>query len=240
GRGAASEPIDLEVRAGEILGIAGVEGNGQSDLVEAIVGLRPALAGSIELQGRPIHGLPVAARAALGLAHVPEDPRRTGLLLGFPVSWNIGLRHFRRAGRAPRRWFVDFRALRRLAAEAIATFDVRGATSDRPAGQLSGGNQQKLVLARELSTRPAALVAVNPTVGLDVGAQSFVYETLRAERDRGTAVILVSTDLDEIEALADRIAVLYRGRITGIVPPGSGYRDRVGQLMGGMDVAAAS
>jgi general nucleoside transport system ATP-binding protein len=238
-RGGHVEGVDLDVRNGEILGIGGVEGNGQNELIEAVVGLRHVRAGRLLLHGTDISDHSVAKRAGLGVAYVPEDPRRNGLLLAFSVGWNMGLRHFRRSGCWPQRLLVDFRGFRRLAAAAITQFDIRAATPDRPAGNLSGGNQQKLVLARELSTRPKLLVVVNPTVGLDVGAQSYVYETLRAERDRGVAVLLVSTDLDEVEALSDRIAVMYRGRVVGVLPAGDLSRERVGLLMGGRQEGAA-
>ena len=224
--------VTLSVGAGEILGLAGVEGNGQHELIEAIVGLRRPVSGTLELHGHDVTALGAAARIELGLAYVPEDPRHNALLLPFSLVWNTGLRH--RSPRGRRRFVVDFRRLRELTEEAIAAFDIRSAGPATPAGHLSGGNQQKAVLARELGLRPDVLVVVNPTVGLDVGAAEYVHEALCAERDRGVAILLASTDLDEVEVLSDRIAVMYRGRVAGVLAAAAADRGRLGLLMAGV------
>jgi simple sugar transport system ATP-binding protein len=222
----------LEVHAGEILGVAGVDGNGQPELMDAIAGLRAVSGGRIELLGEDVTGWDVDALARHGLAHIPEDRRAEGLALPMSVAWNIGIRHFQQAGTS--RWAVDYRALRRLAAELIEDFDVRGATPDTAVGDLSGGNQQKVLLARELSTEPKVLLASNPTAGLDVGAAAFVHEQVLAARDRGCAIVLVAPDLDELMLLSDRIVVMYGGRTVGEVMERPFSRQRLGLLMGGV------
>jgi simple sugar transport system ATP-binding protein len=157
------------------------------------------------------------------------------MIPGFPVSWNLGLRRFREGGSGRwGRWSVNTGALRSQAERAIASFDIRGATPDSRTSALSGGNQQKVVLARELEGNPRLLVVVSPTVGLDVGAASAVHDSLRQHRERGGAIVLVSTDLDEIEALSDRIAVLYRGEIIGVVAGPVTDRRAIGLMMTGL------
>ena len=225
------ERVDLEVHPGEIVGIAGVEGSGQLELVEAITGLRRLKAGSILLGGAPIDELGVHARNRIGIGYIPDDPRRRGLVLAKSVQWNFALRHYRNA---QHRWLLDRRGLQALTNQAIVDFDIRGARPDTPVGQLSGGNQHKIVVARELSAQPRLLIAVAPTVGLDIGAEQFVHEMLLKHRDRGAAVLLVSPDLDEIELLSDRIGVMHHGRLMEIRAAAAMPRLRVGMLMGGV------
>lgn len=238
-RGAAKpgEPPlgELTVVAGEIVGVAGVEGNGQIELAETIVGLEHLEHIDVELEGQDISAAGAGERAKLGIAYVPEEPSSRAMIPAFPVSWNVGLRRFR-DGRGGRwgRWSVNTRALRSHAERAIASFDIRGATPDSRTAALSGGNQQKVVLARELEGNPKLLVIVSPTVGLDVGSASAVHDSLRQHRDRGVAIVLVSTDLDEIEALSDRIAVLYRGEIVDVVAGGVTDRRAIGLMMTGL------
>jgi ABC-type uncharacterized transport system ATPase subunit len=225
---------ELAVHAGEIVGIAGVEGNGQRMLAEKLAGLFRTDGCRVELQGADVSELGPRERAARGMAYVPEDPNSSALIPGFPVAWNLALRDYRSPSMRSWRWFVSFDSLRARAAEAIARFDIRGATEQTRTAALSGGNQQKVVLARELDKNPDALVIVDPTVGLDVGAAENVHRALREHRDRGAAIVLISTDLDEIEALSDRIAVLYRGSIVGVIGHDELDRRRLGLMMTGL------
>ena len=231
---------ELKVAAGEIVGVAGVEGNGQIELAETIVGLQQPEHISVELDGQDVSTFGPGERADRGISYVPEEPATRAMISGFPVSWNVGLRSFRDSGRGrSRRWSVDTNALRSLAEHAISSFDIRGATPDTRTSALSGGNQQKVVLARELEGNPRLLVIVSPTVGLDVGSASAVHDSLRQHRDRGVAILLVSTDLDEIETLSDRIAVLYRGEIVGVVSGEVTDRRAIGLMMTGLHRGSA-
>ena len=226
---------ELAVAAGEIVGVAGVEGNGQLSLAETIAGLQRPAHMAVELCGRNISSLGPAERVSLGMSYVPEEPTSRAMVPAFPISWNIGLRTFREAGGRRRRWSIDTHALRSRAERAIEAFDIRGATPDRRTAALSGGNQQKVVLARELDGDPRVLVIVSPTVGLDVGSASAVHDALRAHRDNGVAIVLISTDLDEIEVLSDRIAVLYRGEIVDVVTAADTDRRTIGLMMTGLN-----
>ncbi|HEV7771907.1 MAG TPA: ABC transporter ATP-binding protein [Conexibacter sp.] len=228
------EREELRVCSGEILGIAGVEGNGQKELADALAGVTRDERRRIELAGEDVTALGPMERAARGVAYVPEDPSTSALVPAFPVSWNLGLRDYRAPALRRGRWFLSFDALRARATEAIRAFDIRGATDATRTAALSGGNQQKVVLARELDKDPKLLTVVDPSVGLDVGAAQNVHQALRAHRDRGAAIVLISTDLDEIEALSDRIAVLYRGAIVGVVERAEAERRRLGLLMTGL------
>jgi simple sugar transport system ATP-binding protein len=232
--------IDLGVRAGEIVGMAGVEGNGQRELVEAVVGLRRARAGRIAIAGHEVTRAPVAARHAAGLAHVPADRHARGLVLDLGVAENLLLGRQRELG-----FFLRPGVVLARARAAIASADLRPPDPLARARALSGGNQQKLVVARELD-RPGArvLVAVQPTRGVDVGALEHIHRALIAARDRGLGVLLVSTDLDELLALADRLLVNHRGRIVAALAgaPGTGpgradvaaaLREELGELMTG-------
>lgn len=239
-RGAADavRGVSLEVRAGEILGIAGVEGNGQSELALALAGLQPAAAGTVRLAGRDVTRARPAARAAAGLAHVPEDRHRRGLVLDFTVAENLILGRQRElAGR-----FGLSRA--RVAAHAralIERFDVRPADPAAVAATLSGGNQQKVVIARELS-RPGlkVLLAAQPTRGVDAGASERIRAQILAARDAGAAVLLVSSDLAELRALCDRIAVMYRGELAATLPRGEATDEALGALMTGARIGRAA
>jgi general nucleoside transport system ATP-binding protein len=210
--------VSLDVRAGEIVGIAGVDGNGQSELIDALTGLRSVASGSITVHGEDLTR--ATAREALdaGLGHIPEDRHRRGLVLDFNLAENLvlhdyGKEPFSRLGWInPRRWF-------RWAAGLLREFDVRGGGPTTRAGSLSGGNQQKVVVAREVSRDPSVLIAAQPTRGLDVGAIEFVHGRLVEQRDAGKAVLLVSLELEEILSLSDRILVLYEGRIVAEFPP---------------------
>jgi simple sugar transport system ATP-binding protein len=206
--------VSFEVRAGEIVGIAGVDGNGQSELIEALTGLRRATRGVIRVGGRELHH--ASARDALdaGLGHIPEDRQRRGLVLEFSLAENIALHDYAEPPESKWGWLFPGKLIER-ARRLIEEFDVRGGGPLTPAGALSGGNQQKVVAAREIARDPKALIAAQPTRGLDVGAIEYLHRRLVNERDEGRAILLVSLELDEIFSLSDRILVLYEGEIVG-------------------------
>jgi simple sugar transport system ATP-binding protein len=209
--------VSFQVRAGEILGIAGVQGNGQTELCEALLGLRPA-SGTIRLDGRDISRASPRDRLRAGVAYIPEDRQEDGIVADFSVADNLILDTY---DRPPQASGIAMKpaAIRARASSLAAEFDVRTPSIDAPARTLSGGNQQKVILAREVGRRVRLLVASQPTRGLDVGSIEFVHRRIVRERDEGVAVVIVSSELDEIFALADRIAVMYEGRITGFRSP---------------------
>ena len=233
----AVDDLDLEVYGGEIVCIAGVQGNGQTELAEALLGLTRLVKGTIELDGRRLTGLTPRETIDAGLGFVPEDRKQDGCVSSFTVAENLILNHHEEHPYA-RGIALDLSKVRQNAAHRISEFDIRTQSIEATVSSLSGGNQQKVVLARELSRSLALLVASQPTRGLDVGAIEFVHKRLVEERDRGTAVVIVSTELDEVIALADRIAVIYRGRIVGIVPPDTS-REVLGLMMAGIPTAEA-
>ncbi|MGA0568953.1 ABC transporter ATP-binding protein [Rathayibacter sp. KR2-224] len=223
--------VDFDVRAGEILAIAGVQGNGQTELTEALLGLQEHVEGEILLDGKRLNGQSVRKVLEAGVGFVPEDRNEDGLVGGFSIAENLML------DRSDSEPFVKSGGLRlryrsEFATEKVREFDVRTQSIDTPVGTLSGGNQQKVVLARELSRELRLLVAAQPTRGLDVGSIEFVHKRIVEARDSGIPVIVVSTELDEVDALADRIAVMYRGGIVGIVPGGTD-RETLGIMMAG-------
>jgi simple sugar transport system ATP-binding protein len=226
----ALSDVDLEVRAGEILGIAGVAGSGQTQLVEALTGISPVRSGRIELDGKPFEDRTPRRFYASGGALISEDRHHAAIVPGMSLWENITLRALRRTPLC-RRGVTDNAAARARARELMAEFDVRADSELMPIGRLSGGNQQKAVLAREFADRPTLLVAVQPVRGLDVRATDFVYRRLAEHRERGGAILLVSMDLDEVIALSDRIAVLAHGRIRGVVAAEDATRTRIGALM---------
>ncbi|MFQ5914521.1 MAG: ABC transporter ATP-binding protein [Nitrospinota bacterium] len=228
----ALKSVDLEVHAGEILGIAGVDGNGQSELAQILTGLRKAHSGSIRILGRNETNRSPRHLVGLGVGHIPEDRQRVGLILDMTVGENAILQVH--AGPPYSRWgFFDREAVSRFAEKLMREYDVRTWGPEAKAGTLSGGNQQKLVLAREFSRNPKLLVAVHPTRGLDVGAAEFVQNQLLARRSAGGAVLLISTELEELFLLSDRIAVLYEGQVMGLFDTSEVSRERVGLLMAG-------
>jgi len=231
------EDLDLDVHGGEIVCVAGVQGNGQSELADALLGTLGVTAGSITLDGATISGRSPREIIDAGLGFVPEDRQHDGFVGSFTVAENLVLNHFDEAPYA-KGIRLDLSRIRGNADERVGEFDIRTQGIDTPVSALSGGNQQKVVLARELSRPLAALVASQPTRGVDVGAIEFLHKRLVAERDRGTAVLIVSTELDEVAALADRIAVMYRGRVVGVVPPDTS-REALGLMMAGVPVEEA-
>ena len=230
GRGLAIGPLGFTVRAGEIVGIAGVSGNGQAELIQALAGLRPSASGEIELCGRRVETLDVAARRHGGLSYIPEDRQRVGLALGASVAENAN------AGRDDARSFARGPFLNRPAMAAFARtvidryrIKVRGAGA--LASTMSGGNKQKLVVGRELSRATPLVIAENPTWGVDIGAIELIHAELMRMRDAGHAVLLVSNELDEILRLSDRILVMYSGSLSEPIAAADASRERIGQLM---------
>ncbi|HSJ95314.1 MAG TPA: ABC transporter ATP-binding protein [Gaiellaceae bacterium] len=210
--------VSLEVRAGEIVGLAGVDGNGQSELVDAIAGLRKVRAGRIVVAGKDVAGASARESLDAGVGHIPEDRHLRGLVLDFSLAENLSLHDYRTAPESRFGWLYP----RKMVAKArriLKEFDVRGGGPETPAASLSGGNQQKVVVAREVSRDPAILLAGQPTRGLDVGAIEFVHRRLVTERDEGRAILLVSFELEEVLSLSDRILVMFEGRIVGEYPP---------------------
>jgi ABC-type uncharacterized transport system ATPase subunit len=236
--------VSFAVRAGEIVGIAGVEGNGQTELVEALAGLADpaAISGTVTLaaaggSSRPLDlaGGGARGRRELGIAHVPEDRHRRGLLLTLDLAENsiLGVHYRPPAATGPLDLWLDRRAIARRAAAILADFDVRPPSPELPAGALSGGNQQKLVVGRELSLPPRLLLVAQPTRGVDIGGSALIHRRIVALRDAGCAVLLVSSELDEVMKLADRLLVLHAGRVAGEVDPTLATPEEVGLLMTG-------
>jgi simple sugar transport system ATP-binding protein len=230
----AVDHVSFEVRAGEILAIAGVQGNGQTELAEAILGLRAIHSneGDISISGSSVRGKSVRTILERGVGYVPEDRQKNGLISEFSIAENLMLNGSYTKPYA-KGFGIAFATRARLAEERVKEFDVRTTSALTPAGKLSGGNQQKVVLARELSREVDLLIVSQPTRGVDVGSIEFIHERLVEERNAGKAVLLISTELDEVLALADRIAVMYRGRIVGIVDNKTD-RAKLGQMMAGV------
>ncbi|HMC55341.1 MAG TPA: ABC transporter ATP-binding protein [Gemmatimonadaceae bacterium] len=233
------DDVSFSVAAGEILGVAGVEGNGQTELIEAIAGLRHATGGTVLLDGTDVTRASVRARGDLGLSHIPEDRHERGLVLEYTLAENLilGQQHrFTRAGA------LDRTRIEAHARHLIEKFDVRPADATLPARALSGGNQQKIVIAREMAGGRSftVLLAAQPTRGVDVGAIEFIHGQLRAARAAGKAVLLVSADLTEVLALSDRVAVMYGGRVVAIVPGASASAEQLGPYMMGVSAGAAA
>ena len=220
------------MRAGEILGICGVDGNGQTELVQCITGMRRLSAGKVTLNGRDITNLPPKKCFDAGIVHVPEDRQKHGLVLDFTVAENMILQTF---NKKPYSRGINLRwdEIKSYARKLISEFDVRTPDEDTKAGSLSGGNQQKAILARELSRTPELIVVAQPTRGLDVGAIEYIHRRLVSERDSGKAVLLVSLELDEIMSLSDRIAVIYEGRIMGTMDIKDATEETLGLMMAG-------
>jgi simple sugar transport system ATP-binding protein len=229
----AVDHVSLEVRAGEIMSIAGVQGNGQTELVEAVVGLRPVSGGALRVAGRDITSDSVHRVLESGVGHVPEDRVRDGLVLEFSIADNLVLDTYDQPPYA--RWIVrDEEAIRQTAERRVKEFDIRTTSVEQPAATLSGGNQQKVIVAREFSRPIKLLVASQPTRGLDVGSIEYIHRELVRKRDQGVAILIVSSELDEVLALADRVAVMYRGRVVAILPAEQATREGLGLMMAGV------
>jgi simple sugar transport system ATP-binding protein len=236
GRPRAVDGVSFEVRPGEILGIAGVEGNGQTELIEAIAGLTQPASGSIVLDGVDVTAAPVRDRGDAGLSHVPEDRHRRGLLLDYSVAENLvlGQQHRFQKGLA-----LDRERIARNAGEQVRGYDIRPADPSLPARALSGGNQQKIVVAREMMRDFSVLLAAQPTRGVDVGAVELIHDRLRQARDAGKAILLVSAELNEVLALADRVAVMYHGGFAVVLPRAEASEEVLGSYMTGAQREAA-
>ncbi|MBW5445079.1 ATP-binding cassette domain-containing protein [Cohnella sp. CFH 77786] len=230
----ALNDFSLEVRAGEIVGIAGVEGNGQSDLVEAITGLRKAESGHIYLNGKEITGLTIRDRIESGVGHIPEDRQRRGLVLDYSIAENMVLEVYHKEPYS-RRGILQKQSIRQYADHIISSYDVRsGEGAESKARSLSGGNQQKAIIGREIERSPVLLVAVQPTRGLDVGSIEYIHKRLIEHRDKGNAVLLVSLELDEILNVSDRIAVVNNGELVGVVRAADTDENEIGLMMAGV------
>jgi ABC-type uncharacterized transport system ATPase subunit len=225
--------VDLEVHSGEILGIAGVSGNGQRELAEVITGLREKTSGRIELDGKDISSLPPIERTDRSLSYIPEERMRDGMIKDFTVAENLILREYHKKPFS-NLGLLDLKAIEDHSERLITNFQIKTPSQETLAKSLSGGNIQKVVVARELSREPRVIIAAQPTRGLDVGAMEYVRERLLEERKNGTAILLISEDLDEIFALADRIAVIYEGQIMGVVDRGAATPEKLGLLMAGV------
>jgi ABC-type uncharacterized transport system ATPase subunit len=228
--------ISFEVRAGEIVGVAGVEGNGQTELIEVLAGLIPTanVSGSIGFAGRDITRLNARARKELGIAHVPEDRHRRGLLLDFSLAENtiLGV-HYRKPAVGRSTIMLNQKGIQQRTAQVIRDFDVRPPNAALPARALSGGNQQKLIIGREFELPPKLLLVSQPTRGVDIGAIEFIHRKIVAMRDAGCAVLLVSAELEEVTALSDRLLVIHKGKIAGEVDPRKTTNEEIGLMMTG-------
>jgi ABC-type uncharacterized transport system ATPase subunit len=225
--------VDLSVRSGEILGLAGVSGNGQRELAEVITGLRPLTGGQVFLEGKDVTDLKPGPHTDLGMAYIPEERMKDGMIQNFSVAENLILRDHNRAPFS-RRGLLLLRIIAQFADRLIQSFQVKTPSRETPAKSLSGGNIQKVVLARELSREPQVLIAAQPTRGVDIGATEYVHAQLLEQREKGTAILLISEDLDEVMALSDRIAVIYEGQIMGIVDGREATPEQLGLLMAGV------
>src|SRR2546426_5785015 len=228
--------VALTVHAGEILGIAGVQGNGQTELVEALAGLRHPVAGSLVLQGANVTQATPRQLAACGVAHIPEDRHKHGLVEGYTIADNLVLNTYHQQPFA-HRMVRHAAAIAAHAASLMQSFDIRAPHPAVPAGNLSGGNQQKMVIARECSRPLTLLIAAQPTRGLDIGATAFIHQHLVQQRDQGCAVLLVSADLDELLTLSDRLVVMYHGQLIATLDAHEASREILGQLMAGVQTA---
>jgi simple sugar transport system ATP-binding protein len=224
--------VSFTVRAGEVLGIAGVNGNGQSELVEAVAGMRPVEGGAVRLQGQDVSRLSVGGHRRRGLAHIPEDRMETGLNLATTLEENLIVSRYQSPEFSRLGWLLPG-PVQRFAQQTVERFAIRAARPGSGIATLSGGNLQKVVLGRELAGGPKLIIANQPTRGLDVGSIEFVHQTLLEARDRGAAILLVSVELDEILSLSDRIAVMFRGRIVGEMPAAEATPEKLGILMAG-------
>ncbi|MYL57295.1 ATP-binding cassette domain-containing protein [Virgibacillus halodenitrificans] len=230
--------LNLEVKAGEIVGIAGVDGNGQSELIEAITGLRKANSGSVKLNNKAITNLNPRKVTESGLGHIPQDRHKYGLVLDYPVAENMVLQTYYKKPYS-KATVLNFKEVYDKAESLIKEYDVRTPSASTLARALSGGNQQKAIIGREVDRSPDLLIAAQPTRGLDVGAIEFIHKKLIEERDKGKAILLVSFELDEIMDVSDRIAVMFDGKIVANVTPENTNEQQLGLLMAGSQLSEA-
>jgi general nucleoside transport system ATP-binding protein len=232
------EGVSFTIHSGEVVGIAGVEGNGQAELIEAIMGMRPLAAGRITLDGEDITHWSTRERREAGVGYIPEDRQRQGLLLEAPLWENRILGHQTTEPNV-KGWWIDRRDARADTRRIVGAFDVRTPSIDVTASSLSGGNQQKLIVGREMSSNPKALIAGHPTRGIDVGAQAAIWDELRDARASGLAVLLISADLDELIGMSDKLRVILRGRLVAEVDPSTVTPEELGSAMTGADSEAS-
>jgi ABC-type uncharacterized transport system ATPase subunit len=225
--------VSLDVNAGEILGLAGVSGNGQRELAEALAGLRPVRQGQVLLNGKEVTHANPASRIEAGQSYIPEERMREGAIKDFSVADNFILEDHAKPPYS-KRTFLNFSAIRKESTRLIDEYNVKTPSIETPVKNLSGGNIQKMILARELSRKPVVLIASQPTRGVDIGATEYIHRRLLEQRDAGTATLLISEDLDEIRALSDRIAVIYEGKIVGVVKSGESTVEQLGLMMAGV------
>ena len=230
----AVKDVSLQVRRGEIVCIAGIDGNGQTEFVYGLTGLEPLTSGKISLCGHDITHAPIRKRSLLGMSHIPEDRHKHGLVLDYTLEDNLVLQRYFAPEFTDKAGFLRRDNIRKYAQRLIDQYDVRsGQGPVTVARSMSGGNQQKAIVAREIDKDPELLVAVQPTRGLDVGAIEYIHSQLVAERDKGKAVLLVSLELDEVMSLSDRILVMYEGEIVGELDPKSTTQEELGLYMAG-------
>lgn len=226
--------LSLQVRSGEIVGIAGVDGNGQTELIQALTALLPVDSGSIFVKGHDVTHMSVKERIRSGIGHVPEDRHRHGLVLPFSIAENVSLKEYDIPPYSSRFGILDYKAMHSHAADLIKQYDIRaGEGSVMKAQNMSGGNQQKVIIAREIALSPDVLIVAQPTRGLDVGAIEYIRKRIVAERDKGRAVLLVSFELDEIMNLCDKIAIISKGEIVGVFDQGTVDEHEIGYMMAG-------
>jgi ABC-type uncharacterized transport system ATPase subunit len=230
--------VDLEVRAGEIVGLAGVSGNGQRELAQCLAGLRPVTAGSLYIDGQDMTHASLHARMQAGQAYIPEERMRDGAIREFTVQENLFL-HEHTSPEYTHSIFLDFSRMAVHARDLVSQFTVKTPSLDTPLKNLSGGNIQKAIMARELSRQPKILIAAQPTRGVDIGATEYIHQRLLEQRATGTAILLISEDLDEIRSLSDRIAVIYEGSIIGIVGREQATVEQIGLMMAGISMQEA-
>ena len=228
----AVKGLSLDVKGGEIVGIAGIDGNGQTELIQAITGLRKVKSGSIKIKGKEVTDASPRQITELSVGHIPEDRHRDGMILEMTLAENLALQTYYKEPFS-HHGVLDYNYINKNARRLMEEFDVRAASELVSAGSLSGGNQQKAVIAREIDRDPDLLVVSQPTRGLDVGAIEYIRKRLVAERDKGKAVLVVSFELDEILDLSDRIAVIHDGKIQGILDPSQTNKQELGILMAG-------
>jgi simple sugar transport system ATP-binding protein len=231
--GVALDGVSFDVKAGEIVGVAGIEGNGQTELIEVLAGLCKPTGGSIEFEGKRVNDLTARELKELGIAHIPEDRHKRGLLMNSDLAENSILGVHYRAPVATAAGFLDNGAIEKRVGEIIQNFDVRPPVPHLAAKSLSGGNQQKLIIGREFELNPKLLLVSQPTRGVDIGAIEFIHRKLIALRDAGSAVLLVSAELEEVTALSDRLLVIRKGRIVGEVDPKTVSAEEIGLMMTG-------
>jgi len=230
----ALQGVNIKIHSGEILGLAGVSGNGQKELAEVINGLRPAIKGSVFLEGENITNQPTSTLINKGISFIPEERMKDGMIKDFSVSENLILRDQTKPP-ISRYTFLNFKAIEQRSDMLVKNFNVKTPNTETPVKSLSGGNIQKLILAREISRNPRVLIAAQPTRGLDIGATEYVHQQLINQRESGTATLLISEDLDEIMALSDRIAVIYEGKIMGVIPNEEATTEVIGLMMAGIN-----